>query len=258
MYARELMGLSKIKDANINLIYIGRARANYLLATTQQDRERISKEIAQNSETARALMDEARKLFSSDRAMELYRESDAVWKDYQDSLAKTLQMAATQELYAGNAELQRLMTETRAHGDKIGEIFSELSKIKEANASDASVETTDIYNSSRTVLIALIIVGVLLGIALGFLISRSITRPLGRAVDAANLLAEGDLRVNLESTARDETGQLLNAMSNMSDKLAQIIAEVRSSADSLSSASEEISSTAQSMSQAASEQAASV
>ena len=258
MYARELIGLSKIKDANINLIYIGRARANYLLATTQQERERIGNEIAQNSETARALMDEARKLFSSDRAMELYRESDAVWKDYQDSLSKTLQMAATQDLYAGNAQLQQLMTETRAHGDKIGAIFSELSKIKESNASDASVETTNIYNSSRTVLIALIIAGVLLGIVLGFLISRSITRPLGRAVDAANLLAEGDLRVDLDSKARDETGQLLNAMSNMSGKLAQIIAEVRSSADSLSSASEEISSTAQSMSQAASEQAASV
>ncbi|RYD87031.1 MAG: hypothetical protein EOP50_21460 [Sphingobacteriales bacterium] len=29
MYAMELMGLSYIKEANINLIYIARARANY-------------------------------------------------------------------------------------------------------------------------------------------------------------------------------------------------------------------------------------
>lgn len=60
MYARELIGLSKIKDANLNLIYIGRARANYLLATTQQDRERIRNEITNYSETARTLIDEAR------------------------------------------------------------------------------------------------------------------------------------------------------------------------------------------------------
>ncbi|MEQ9727546.1 methyl-accepting chemotaxis protein [Pseudomonas sp. WHRI 8822A] len=258
MYARELMGLSKIKDANINLIYIGRARANYVIAPTQQDRDRIRSEINHYSETARVLMDDARKMFSSDRAMELFRESDAVWKDYQESMAQTLRAAAAQDLYAGDPELQRHMTETRAHGDKIGEIFAELSKIKEANASQANDETTALYSSSRTVMIAVIIGGVLFGILLGFLMSRSITRPLGRAVDAANLLAEGDLRVNLDTNARDETGQLLNAMSNMSGKLAQIIAEVRSSADSLSSASEEISSTAQSMSQAASEQAASV
>ena len=38
MYARELMGLSKIKDANINLIYIGRARA-CLLYTSPSPRD---------------------------------------------------------------------------------------------------------------------------------------------------------------------------------------------------------------------------
>ncbi|WP_416638622.1 MCP four helix bundle domain-containing protein [Pseudomonas sp. OHS18] len=177
MYARELIGLSKIKDANLNLIYIGRARANYLLATTQQDRERIRNEISQYSETARTLIDEARKLFSSDRAMELFRESDAVWKDYQDSLTQTLRTAATQDLYAADPELQRQLTETRAHGDKIGEIFAELSKIKEANASTANDETTELYSSSRTIMIAVIIGGVLFGILLGFLMSRSITRP---------------------------------------------------------------------------------
>ncbi len=258
MYSRELMGLFKIKDANINLIYIGRARANYLLATTQEERDRIRADIAQYSEATRALLDESRKQFSSDRSMELFREADSVWKDYQDSMAQTMRTAANQDLYAENPELKRLLTETRAYGDRIDNILTELSNIKEANASEANDQTTDLYNSSRTIMIAVIIAGVLFGIVLGFIISRSITRPLSRAVDAANLLAEGDLRVNLDNNARDETGQLLNAMSNMSAKLTQIIAEVRGSADSLSSASEEISSTAQSMSQAASEQAASV
>ncbi|MBX3619743.1 MAG: HAMP domain-containing protein [Rhizobacter sp.] len=82
------------------------------------------------------------------------------------------------------------------------------------------------------------------------------SRPLARAVDAANRLAEGDLSVTVESTSRDETGQLLNAMQNMIAKLSGVVNEVKSSAEALAGAAEEVSATAQSLSQASSEQAA--
>ncbi len=40
MYHKELMGLSHIKEANIKLIAIGRARTNFLLATSEAEREK--------------------------------------------------------------------------------------------------------------------------------------------------------------------------------------------------------------------------
>ncbi|UCJ17463.1 MCP four helix bundle domain-containing protein [Pseudomonas sp. MM211] len=258
MYEKELVGLSKIKEANLNIIFIGRARSNFLLATTEQDRERILADIARYSEAARKNIDESRELFYNERSLERFREIDTIWVEYQRNMALALQTAAAQELYAENPELQRQLALVREKGDKLDEIIGELSEDKANNARIANDKTTELYLQSRTMMIAVIIGGLLIGIVLGLLISRSITRPLSRAVEAANLLAEGDLRVKLDSTARDETGQLLKSMGNMSEKLTQIIAEVRGSADSLSSASEEISSTAQSMSQAASEQAASV
>ncbi|MDO8294233.1 MAG: HAMP domain-containing protein, partial [Gallionella sp.] len=85
-----------------------------------------------------------------------------------------------------------------------------------------------------------------------------ITRPIRMAIEVSNQLADGDLTVKIDASAKDEIGQLLSAMKAMSTKLAQIITEVRGSADALSSASEQVSATAQSMSQATAEQAASV
>ena len=38
MYHNELLGLSHIKEANIALIKVGRARSNFLLATTAEER----------------------------------------------------------------------------------------------------------------------------------------------------------------------------------------------------------------------------
>ncbi len=93
---------------------------------------------------------------------------------------------------------------------------------------------------------------------MSFWIVVGITRPLRTAIEVSNRLAEGDMTVTIDASAKDETGQLLSAMKAMSEKLAQIITEVRGSAEALSSASEEVSATAQSMSQATSEQAASV
>ena len=98
---------------------------------------------------------------------------------------------------------------------------------------------------------------VVLGLVLWF-IYRRMAGSLAQAVHAAERLAQGDLSHSIQSTSKDEVGQLLAAMQVMQGKLAQVIGEVCNAADNLASASEEVSATAQSMSQATSEQAASV
>ena len=111
--------------------------------------------------------------------------------------------------------------------------------------------------------IALIIAAVIGGamvllLAFAVLITRSITRPIGKAVEAAERLADGDLTVKIKSDSKDEVGMLMNAMQNMIGTLTQIIGEVRTAADNLTNAAGQVSVTAQSLSQSSSEQAASV
>lgn len=57
LYSRELLGLSYIKEANINLIAVGRARSNFLLAASAEERERHQASIAKNSASAKEYMD---------------------------------------------------------------------------------------------------------------------------------------------------------------------------------------------------------
>ena len=97
-----------------------------------------------------------------------------------------------------------------------------------------------------------------MGALIGWFLTRGITRPLAEAVQVANRLALGDLTVEIDSAAKDETGQVLQAMQNMISKLKQVVTDVNSGAQALASASEEVSATSQSPSQASSKQAASV
>ena len=258
MYARELMGLSYIKEANINLIYIGRARGNFLLAHSQDEREKHQAAIAKYSAATKDYVEKARPLFFTEKGKSIMASFDGVWTDYQRDMQKALTLASAKKLQEQDEELQAALNAARLQADKLDNMLTELTALKEGNAKDASDETTRLYESSRSLMIGIIAGGVLIGIALGFLISRSVTKPLDKAVDAANRLAEGDLTVRIDVAGKDETAQLLQAMQNMVQKLSQVVAEVNSGAEALAGASEEVSATAQSLSQASSEQAAGV
>ncbi|CAH0355725.1 methyl-accepting chemotaxis protein [Aquabacterium sp. CECT 9606] len=258
MYARELMGLSYIKEANINLIYIGRARGNFLMAHSQEEREKHQAAMAKYSTATKDYVEKARPLFFSEKGKGLLASFDLTWADYQRDTQKALALASAKKLQDRDEELQAALNTARAQADKLDDMLTELTKLKEGNAKEASDETTRLYESSRALMIGVIAGGVLIGIALGFLISRSVTKPLDKAVEVANSLAEGDLTVSIDAKGQDETAQLLRAMQSMIQKLSQVVAEVNSGAEALAGASEEVSATAQSLSQASSEQAAGV
>jgi methyl-accepting chemotaxis protein len=258
MYAMELMGLSYIKEANIDLISIGRARSNFLLATSEDERSRHLASIAKSTESLKANIGKGRPLFTSDRAKELFASFDKVSDDYQREMKQALTMASAKKLAGRDEALSQSLDSVRAKANTLDDYLGELTQQKEVRAKVAAEETATLYQSGLRLMLGVICGGVLIGIALGYIISRSVTRPLARAVDAANRLAEGDLTVAVEATSRDETGQLLLAMQNMVTRLSQVVAEVNGGAEALASASEEVSATAQSLSQASSEQAAGV
>jgi methyl-accepting chemotaxis protein len=258
MYDRELLGLSHIKQADIDLMYVARARANFMLATTQEERHQ---HLALFNKSASMLKDNlarAKPLFVTPRAKEIFDSFARTWEDYQMESQHLLSLAATERLQQHSEALNQSIAVVVKHNHELDAWMSELAQQKQARAKSGADEATVLHEQSRTSMIVAMVLCVLLGNALGFVISRSVTRPLSKAVDAANRLAEGDLTVKLESSGNDETGQLLHSMQEMVDKLSQVVANVNGSADALASASEQVSATAQSLSQASSEQAAGV
>ncbi len=145
-------------------------------------------------------------------------------------------------------------------------------------------------------LILLVIFGLAAAVA-AVIVSRNITRPLVAAVSVADAVAEGDLTNRLQSSAKDEVGNLSNALDSMckglgvkaevaqkisegdltmmvepssskdtlgqalgemTDKLNTILSGVNQAADKVGSGAREISDSATSLSQGATEQAASL
>ena len=67
LYQRELLGVSHIKEANINLVYVGRARANFSLATSEAERDKARADLETSLEGVRKYLTQAEPLLVSDR-----------------------------------------------------------------------------------------------------------------------------------------------------------------------------------------------
>jgi methyl-accepting chemotaxis protein len=93
---------------------------------------------------------------------------------------------------------------------------------------------------AKTLLVVLSLASLCVGAGMAFVITRSVTGPVGEAVSAARTIAANDLSQRLDSTRRDELGDLLRALSDMQGSLHQVVTQVRSATDSISTASAEI------------------
>jgi len=101
--------------------------------------------------------------------------------------------------------------------------FGEMNELQKQNFKTAGLDAVAVYEKGRKQMIALGVIALLVSIVAAFLITRSITRPLKNALQVANQLGNGDLNVRVETSSKDETGQVLSAIEHMVGKFKQVI-----------------------------------
>lgn len=98
-----------------------------------------------------------------------------------------------------------------------------------------------IYNSSRTLLFTIIIIGAILIISLGALVYRSVAKRLNSLITAANKLEQGDLQVSINCEEnKTEVGKVLTAFGNAILNLRQLISEINENTEGVAHASNEL------------------
>ncbi|MEQ9889346.1 methyl-accepting chemotaxis protein [Pectobacterium zantedeschiae] len=111
--------------------------------------------------------------------------------------------------------------------------------IKSLLSDQLAASQADIHNATLQMSIAALIT-LLLGLLISWFISRQITTPLGNTLSMAEKIATGDLTMSINTTRKDELGQLMSAMSKMNDNLHNMIDDIRVGVSQISNASSEI------------------
>ncbi|MFC7462115.1 methyl-accepting chemotaxis protein [Hydrogenophaga defluvii] len=257
-YESDLVGLSLTKEANINLLYIGRDVRNAILASTKEQREAALAGIQKNMAQARSLMDRAKPLFYSERGRAMFAELDTQWQTYQKEVDNISRSIAGEELSQARKSTDLLFTDFKRQVDVVDKLMTELTVVKENNAERLFKESVESYNTTFWTMVVLVAGALLVGMALGMLISRNITRQLGGepayAVDVATSIAQGDLARSIDVRPGDSSS-IVAAMAAMRQQLANVVGQVRQASDSIATGSQQIASGTQDLSQRTEEQA---
>ena len=253
LYERVTVPTSELADMSTAF---QRVRLNIYQAVLSND----PREIAQCFETIRKLRAELSEKSASFEKTILTDDGRKLFADFKASREAYAQVLdRVTPLIESNRD-QEALAILKGDGKRVAFMEQELldklqdSKVKQGKLTDE--ENGKAATSAKSVMTTLVVVGVMLAIFLGIFISRIISRALREAVEAADQLAAGNLTVSIESTTRDETGQLMHAMHNMVEKLKEVVIDVRGASDNVASGSQQLSSGSEEMSQGASEQAA--
>jgi methyl-accepting chemotaxis protein len=261
LYQKELLGISYVKEANINLIYIGRAMRNVMLAATDKDRQAAMNSVDTARATLKANLDKARPLFYLEKGKRMFGELDAQMREYETLVAEAGKRALADPLQENRASVDYLFGTVAPVANAVDNRMTELTRLKEQNAERASSEASELYESSRTMMLMLVLGSAAAGLGLGVLITRSLTRQLGGepayASAIASQIAAGDLTVAVDLRQGDRNSMLF-AMKRMRDSLADIVGQVRSGTDTIASASSQIASGNLDLSSRTEEQASSL
>jgi methyl-accepting chemotaxis protein len=258
MYREDLLGLSYIKEANINLIYAGRARNTFLASVSAEERAKQRNDIKKYLAAIDEYLAKARPLFVAPEGKKLLDDYVAPSKEFERLIMLALDSAENEPLAQRSEESNRAQMAARQQADRLDKMMDAMTDLKESRASAKAEDTRALYQSSLTLMIGLVIGSLATGVVMGMLITRTLTRQLGGepgdVADVAGKIAGGDLTVDVD-LRQDDNRSVLYAMKSMRDSLGGIVGQVRSGTDTIATASAQIAVGTQDLSSRTEEQA---
>lgn len=193
MYENDLLGISHIKDANLNLIYMSRAMRHMLIAQDQVVRDAASAQIKRARETMLFELAEARKRIYRPEMIERFNVFQADLNKALEGIEHAVALIRVEEMRSSAAARYITSPEFAAAIAKADHGLHDLVELKErtANASldQARLASYQVKLHSIILLAAGIIVAVLVGMVIGL----SIQRPNDRLRGAVEELAAGNV-----------------------------------------------------------------
>ncbi len=121
----------------------------------------------------------------------------------------------------------------------------------------AGTAADQIFQDSRTAILALLLITVAAGLGMALVLARLIADPLTALGIAAEQVSKGDLTVDIRSQSRDEVGWLEHSMRQMVKNLRQVVAQITASSRTVATSAEEISASSTQMARGAETQSSS-
>ena len=215
----------------------------------------FAEEAKQSSVVSSALQKKIEALISGPQETELFRQVSEMRKVYLDSREQVSKLKAAGQTEEAEKAFQTVFV---PGSTKYQKVIMNMLEHQRASIDATAREIDAVAKTSRNLLLALAALALAFGVVCAWVLTMGIVRPLRTAVEIARKVADGDLTAQIDASAKDETGQLLQALKDMNTSLLNIVSEVRSGTDSIATSSTQIAAGNQDLSSRTEEQAGSL
>ncbi|HEY9854474.1 MAG TPA: methyl-accepting chemotaxis protein [Stenomitos sp.] len=218
MYTNQTLGISTIKEANVDLVARGRAEKNMILA---EDSAEIQKHAASMEDFAQDLqrqLDAFEPLIKTEAGRTELRHIRDAWAEFVPIQEQIKALALRRQV----AEARAVAAKGRLLEDRIDAAIDELVKQKEAMAKAKSQEGHAVYFHANLLVAGLLLLALALGLGIGLFLSRQISRGLAVVSRAAEGIARGELDQQVEVRTNDELGDMAGSFRQMMAYLKEV------------------------------------
>jgi len=212
LYDRDLLSVSYVKEAEANLVQIGRALRQSALSQDPAESAQALQMLADADAGVETAIAEVRKRAGTQQALELLGDFERQFAAFRQDVNLAIEL----ERHGKKAELANLITrrEFQVGALKAVSSLDKLTANVQERAGASAADAQEIAQSSYRMTFLLLVGGLGLGLGLGFVISVSIKRPLEGLTNVVEKLAAGQLDQVIPHTGYpNEIGALARSVS---------------------------------------------
>jgi len=164
------------------------------------------------------------------------------WKEFTDQIPAILNA----EKESNHLLAMELFMKAHATYREADDLIQALIEINKKASDEATADSIDFVQASRTQSIVLIVAAALIALVFGSLVSRAISMPIRKLAAQIKLVSDGDLTVQpFVIKNKDEIGDLAQAYNKMVSDLKSIVTQVKDASMQVASSSEELTASAE-------------
>ena len=195
----QLLAISDIKAANIQLMSIARAIRQMALVQNQPDREKLKRSIFKFRENIRRHVDLSKKYTLDDEGFKQFSRFDVHFAQYNQDIDHVIELIGNGK---SQADVISYLTNPVfiENFNAADDALATIARQKETAARETSKNALTLYHQSIAITVAFIGGGIFISIIFGLIIGFSIRKPSGRLQVAVKSIANGQLDVEVPHT----------------------------------------------------------
>lgn len=215
MYSNQLTPMQLLSDANDAFLSVRIGIRDAYIIPGGAAHEKAIKQVEESTAQFEAKLDAYSKTNLSQAEKDVlpkFRDSYKEYSQYRDQALAAIQANKFDE------GLRQIQAATPS-GIESRKYLSELIAINGKLAEESHDQTNAAVKSARTKIIIIVLIAVALALGLGFAIARMIEKPIDNLVNAAITLSKGDMNIKIDTSRKDELGELARSFRTLAQTI---------------------------------------